>query len=552
MERQAVQLMRNIQGNGNGEGSEGTEKGKGIGEGRKGAGMLLGEEMEMDNGHRAEASNRSLKQDVIIIGAGFGGLSCAIRLASAGLRVTILERQEHVGGKLQQIRQAGYHFDRGPSTITMPYAFRSVFDHAGVAMENYVQLYELEPRTRNIFADGTVVDLSKNRGSMKEQIAAYSSEDALRYDAFMDESAALYAEANRHFLGKLLLKPSDKYNLQMLRSLLKVRPAVKLDQLLRRYFNHPHTLAMFGRYATYVGSSPYLSPSIFAMMGHVEAEVGIYGVKGGTYQLIEGMTRLACEKGVQILTGVEVHQIAIQNGRVTGVDTDRGFMEAKQVVANGDVLSVNRLLLAPEHRKRMSDARIAKYEPSISGFVTLAGVRRQYDQLLHHTVFFPEQYEPEFEHIFRNRSMPSDPTIYICYSGYSEAGMAPEGASNLFILVNAPYLSEAWNWEEQQTRYGEFVLERLEARGISGLKQSDVLIRYTPQHIEQDTLAHQGSIYGISSNSVKQTFMRPGNQSKDVQGLWYVGGTTHPGGGTPIVTLSGQLVGEQLAVELGK
>lgn len=544
--------MQSVQENGNGDGSEDTERDQGIGEGSKGVGMLLGKEMKMDNGHRAEASNGNLKQDVIIIGAGFGGLSCAIRLATAGLRVTILERQAHVGGKLQQIQQDGYHFDRGPSTITMPDAFRSVFDQTGVVMENYVQLYELEPRTRNVFADGTVVDLSRNRGWMKEQIAVYSPEDALRYDAFMDESAALYAEANRHFLGKLLLNPSDKYNLQMLRSLLRVRPTVRLDKLLRRYFSHPHTLAMFGRYATYVGSSPYLSPSIFAMMGHVEAEVGIYGVKGGTYQLIEGMTRLAQEKGVRILTGVEVHQIVTRHGKVIGVDTDRGFMEAEQVVANGDVLSVNKLLLAPEHRKRMSDARIAKYEPSISGFVTLAGVRRKYDQLLHHTVFFPEQYKLEFDDIFRDRRMPSDPTIYICYSGYSEEGMAPEGASNLFILVNAPYLSQAWNWEEQKYRYGEFVLEQLEARGIGGLMQSEVLICYTPQHIERDTLAHQGSIYGISSNSVKQTFMRPGNQSKDVQGLWYVGGTTHPGGGTPIVTLSGQLVGEQLATELGR
>lgn len=328
-----------------------------------------------------------MRGNVIIIGAGFGGLSCAIRLASQGVQVTILERQQHVGGKLQQIERDGYHFDRGPSTITMPSTFRSVFDHSGVAMEDYVQLYELEPRTRNIFADGTVVDLSGNRGWMKEQIAAYSPEDAARYDAFMDESAALYAEANRHFLGKLLLSPSDKYNLQMLRSLLRVRPTVKLDKLLRSYFQHPHTLAMFGRYATYVGSSPYQSPSIFAMMGHVEAEVGIYGVKGGTYQLIEGMTRLAREKGVQIITGTEVRQIVVRNGKVAGVDTDQGFREADQVVANGDVLSVNRLLLAPEHRKEMSDARIRKYEPSISGFVTLAGVRRQYDALLHHTVF---------------------------------------------------------------------------------------------------------------------------------------------------------------------
>ena len=460
-----------------------------------------------------------MKRSIIIIGAGFGGLSCAIRLASQGVQVTILERQQQAGGKLQQIEKDGYHFDRGPSTITMPSTFRSVFEHAGVEMEDYVRLYELEPRTRNVFADGTVVDLSRDRQWMKEQIAVYSPEDALQYDAFMNESAALYAEA-------------------------------KLDTLLRSYFKHPHTLAMIGRYATYVGSSPYQAPSIFAMMGHVEADVGIYGVEGGTYQLIAGMMKLAQEKGVQIVTGVEVQQIVVRNGQVIGVDTDQGFHEADQVVANGDVLSVNRLLIEPKYRKQMTDARIAKYEPSISGFVTLAGVRRQYDALLHHTVFFPEQYEPEFKDIFRNRTMPTDPTIYICYSGYSEASRAPVGASNLFILVNAPYLSDAWNWDEQMDRYGEFVLDQLEARGITGLRQSDVLIRYTPKQIEQDTLAHQGSIYGISSNSVKQTFARPGNRSKDVRGLWYVGGTTHPGGGTPIVTLSGQLVGEQIASEM--
>ncbi|MFK0524865.1 phytoene desaturase family protein [Paenibacillus illinoisensis] len=488
-----------------------------------------------------------MSRKVVIIGAGFGGLSCAIRLASQGIQVTILERQTHVGGKLQQVERNGYHFDRGPSTITMPSTFRSVFEHAGTKMEDYVHLYELEPRARNMFADGTVVDLSGKREWMEEQIAVYSPEDALRYDAFMDESAALYAEADRHFLGKLLLTAKDKYNLQMLRSLLRVRPAVKLNQLLRSYFSHPNTLAMFGRYATYVGSSPYQAPSIFAMMGHVEADEGVYGVKGGTYELIKAMAKLAEEKGVRILTGTEVRQIVVRHGKVIGVDADQGFHEADQVVANGDVLSVNRLLLAPEHRKQMSDDRIRKYEPSISGYVTLAGVPKQYDSLLHHTVFFPERYEPEFEHIFRERRMPLDPTIYICYSGFSEAGMAPAGASNLFILVNAPYLSDAWNWEEQTERYGELVLDKLAQRGITGLRQSDVLIRYTPQDIERDTLAHQGSIYGISSNSVRQTFSRPGNKSRDVQGLWYVGGTTHPGGGTPIVTLSGQLVGEQLA-----
>ncbi|MDO7906500.1 phytoene desaturase family protein [Paenibacillus sp. JX-17] len=488
-----------------------------------------------------------MTKKVVVIGAGFGGLSCAIGLASRGFDVTVLERQPTIGGKLQRITAEGYSFDRGPSTITMPEAFRSVFTAAGARMEDYCELYELEPRTRNIFADGSVVDLSRDTGRMKEQIAAYSSHDAMQYDAFMTESAALYRQADEQFMHKLLVTPRDRLSLPMLRGLLRVRPLVKLQTLLQRYFKHPHTLAMFGRYATYVGSSPYQSPSIFAMLGHVEANMGIYGVRGGTYRLADGLRQLAEERGVRIQLNTDVHQIVVQSGRVEGVDSNHGFFGAELVIANGDVLTVNRNLLSPALRPSMSDQVIDAYEPSLSGFVTLAGVRRQYDQLLHHTVFFPEQYEPEFKDIFDRKTAPADPTIYICWSGATEKGMAPEGASNLFILANAPYLSDEWDWTQKQDSYRNTILTNLEKRGITGLRHAEVLMNYTPQDIARDTLAHRGSIYGISSNSAKQTFFRPGNRSKDVRGLWYVGGTTHPGGGTPLVTLSGQLVAEYIA-----
>ncbi|WP_042202367.1 phytoene desaturase family protein [Paenibacillus camerounensis] len=488
-----------------------------------------------------------LNKQAVIIGAGFGSLSCAVTLAAKGWKITVLERQAYPGGKLQRVKEQGYTFDRGPSTITMPHVFRSLYELAGAEMEDYAELYELEPRTRNVFADGHTVDLSKDTPFMLEQIAAYSSQDAGRYTEFMAEAELLYRLSEKQFLNRLLLSWKDKLSLPLVRDLLRVRPFLTLQSLLQRYFRHPNTLAMLGRYATYVGSSPYRSPAIFAMLGHVEARLGVYGVKGGTYKLVEGLAALARQLGVEIVTDTEVTGISAVRGKVEGVETSRGFYPARTVIAGGDVLSVSRMLLPESARRAMSDRRIARYEPSLSGLVTLAGVRRKYEQLLHHTVFFPEQYEPEFTDIFAKRRPPQNPAVYVCHSGCSEPGMAPEDGSNLFILANAPYLDRACDWNSEAEAYGRRVTDTLENFGIAGLDQAEVLQRYTPQHLADDTLAHRGAIYGISSNSVRQTFFRPANRSRDIQGLWYVGGTTHPGGGTPVVSLSGRLVGEHIA-----
>ncbi|MFF2089338.1 phytoene desaturase family protein [Paenibacillus sp. NPDC058174] len=486
------------------------------------------------------------KKQIIVIGAGFGGLSAAIRLAAAGYSVTVIEQQDSVGGKLQRIKLGDYSFDRGPSTITMRNAFERVFNAAGKQMEDYVTFYRLDEGTRNIFADGNTVDLTSNREEVESQIAAYSPSDARQYRLFMKESALLYECAEKHFMNRLLLGWNVKADPRLLKALLRVRPFTTLNSLLLRYFKHPNTLALFGRYATYVGSEPMRAPAIFGMLPHLESSLGIYGVRGGTYAIVEAFQRLAIELGVDIRTSVKVQRIVTLGGRVSGVETDQGDYAAELVLANGDVLAVNQELLGEQARPDMSDAKIHSYEPSLSGFVLLAGVRQQYEQLRHHTVFFPERYGSEFDDIFRNHRAPLDPAIYICNSSRSEAGMSPAGASNLFILANAPYLSDNWKWGEQQAAYSEFLMEKLEQRGIKGLKSKlEFQALYTPEQLHKDTSAYRGAIYGISSNSAGQTFFRPSNRSR-IKGLWFVGGTTHPGGGTPMVTLSGQIVAEAI------
>lgn len=482
----------------------------------------------------------------IVIGAGLGGLSCAIRLASAGFRVTVLEQQAAPGGKLQRIERSGYRFDRGPSTITMPEAFSMVFEACGRRMEDYVTLYPLDPSTRNRFADGSVVDLTGDSARMEEQIALYSPEDAKAHAAFLREAGELYRLAEQRFLRRLLPDWRSRLNPALAAALLRVRPFTPLMRLLRRYFRHPNTLALYGRYATYVGSSPYAAPSVFAMLAHLEGRLGVYGVAGGTASLPAAFARLARELGVEIRTSVRVRRIAMRGGRACGVETENGPLAADLVVANGDVLSVCRELIDPAERPAMPDRRIDAYEPSLSGFVMLAGVAKRYPELLHHNVFFPEHYEEEFAAIFGARQPPMRPAIYVCHPGFSEEGTAPHGASSLFVLTNAPYTSTDCGWEERKERYAASVLERLERLGLSGIARPDVLELYTPEDLERDTSAYRGAIYGISSNTARQTFLRPSNRLRGIDGLWFVGGTTHPGGGTPIVTLSGQLTAEAI------
>ncbi|MFS0727324.1 phytoene desaturase family protein [Paenibacillus sp. 1P07SE] len=487
-----------------------------------------------------------VKKRVIIIGAGLGGLSAAIRLASHGFAVTVLEQQPSGGGKLQRIEEKGYRFDRGPSTITLPHMFEQVFAAAHKRMEDYVTFYRLEPSVRNVFRDGSVVDLHRSADVMTAQIAAYSREDAVAYPAFKREAARLYRISEERFLGKLLLDWRDKANPGMASAFLKIRPFTSLQRLLQRYFRHPNTLAMFGRYATYVGSSPFQAPAIFAMLAHVESELGVFGVKGGTSSIVEAFVRLAGELGVDLQYGVEAQRILVRDGSASGVESTAGQWDADIVIANGDVLTVCERLLQPEHRTSMTNQRIEQYEPSLSGFVMLRGIPRPQPGLLHHTVYFPERYPDEFTAIFRDRKAPRQPAIYICHPAASDSSAAPEGGSSLFILANAPYLSDRWSWDEQQERYGAWLEGELSMLGVRGLADAEVRQLYTPLDLYRDTGAHRGSIYGISSNSARQTFFRPANRSSDVRGLWFVGGTTHPGGGTPIVSRSGQLVAEQV------
>ncbi len=476
----------------------------------------------------------------MIIGAGLGGLASAIRLAYRGYQVTILEKEQTVGGKLQRVVSDGYRFDLGPSTITMKHVFESVFEDSGRRMEDYLEFYHLPMGTRNFFEDGSVVDFCPDVDKVEQQIANYSTEDAKQYRAFLKDSAKLYYIANDQFLNKLLYDWKAKLNPKLLVSFLKVKPMTNFDKWLQSYFKHPNTLAMFGRYATYVGSSPYQAPATFGMMAHLEGNQGVYGVKGGTYSIVEAFQKLAEELGVTVQLNTKVERILVKDRRAVGVETNLGTYDADEIIANADALTVREKLLS-------NDRKLDRVEPSLSGFALLLGVESKYDQLTHHNVFFPQHYKAEFDAIFTYKKMPENPTIYICNSGFTDKTAAGQMTSNLFVLVNAPVVSENTDWTKNKEIVTEKIIAKLEAKGLTGLnKHLTYKCTMTPEDIEQRTGAYKGSIYGMSSNSFKQAFFKIPNKDNQIKHLWYVGGSSHPGGGTPIVTLSGMLVADKI------
>ncbi|WP_410770587.1 phytoene desaturase family protein [Fontibacillus sp. BL9] len=488
-----------------------------------------------------------MSRKALIIGAGFGGLSCAIELSIRGFQVTVLERQPHAGGKLQRVVIDGYRFDRGPTTIEMAHIFQNLFRRAGRDLNDYVRLIPLEPRSRSVFADGSVVDLTGDVEFMQHQIGTYSPVDALHYPAFIRESRQMLRYASEHILNRLPLSHLEKWWPKIYSCLLVPELHHSLNRQLRRHFSHPNTLAMFGRYAARVGSSPFKVSSLCGMLVSCEADQGVYTVRGGTYELIEAMKRLAEELGVKIETGVEVNRIRVADRKIHSIETTRGDYESPLVIVNGDALSVSKKLLEEKDRPSLPDRLISSFEPSLSAFVQLAGVPVRLDRLHHHTVFFSENYEEEFHDIFVKRRPPSRPSVYICNSSYSEEEAAPPGCSNLFIMTHTPYLSGDWDWEREGEAYAQTVFSTLRQHGLGDMIRGHELARYTPADLARDTFSYRGGMFGISSHSFMQELRRPGNRSRDVRGLWYAGGTTHPGGGVPFVTLSGQLVAGYIA-----
>jgi phytoene desaturase len=486
------------------------------------------------------------KQTIAIIGAGIGGLSAAIRLAVAGWRVVVFEQNETVGGKMSEISAAGFRWDTGPSVITMRHVFEELFEIAGRRLDEYLTLQPVEPLTRYFYRDGTVLDATSNLAAMTRQIERIEPRDVEGYLRFLAYAARLHRITGPTFVYDE--PPTMRRLLRLpLLDLFKVDPWLTMDGVIRRHVRSPHLRQLLRRFATYVGASPYLAPATLSVIAHVELTGGVWYPQGGVYAIAQALARLATELGVAIHTSTTVGQILVRNRQAQGVRLGNGaVIETAAVVANVDVATVYQKLLPTEATTPQRVRGLADLPTSCSGYVLLLGVRQVHPQLAHHNIFFPVDYRREFDDLFGRGHPPGDPTVYVAITAKSDPGHAPPGGENWFVLVNAPPLGPNFDWSTQEHAYRDVVFKTLARFGLDiqpHIRYTKVL---TPVDLAERTGAWRGALYGISSHRALNAFRRPHNRDPHVRGLYFAGGTTHPGGGVPMVTLSAKVVAKMI------
>lgn len=486
-----------------------------------------------------------MKQSVIVVGGGLGGMAAAIHLAAAGRQVTLLEKNERLGGKAGIVQADGYTFDTGPSLLTMPWVVRQLYDAAGQRMEDALTLVPLESTCHYRWPDGEQFEAYQSLPLLLQEIERIEPRDVGGFLRFLAYTRRIYEAVAEPFLLNPFDGLRDLVNMALLRDAWKIDSLRTVDAAVRSFFRSPYLRQVFNRYATYNGSSPFRAPATFNIIPYVEFAEGGWYVQGGMYELVRALERLARGLGVEMRTNAAVQQITLRDGQARGVRlADGERLQANAVVVNADPRYAYATLLSGQERMQRQMERL---EPSCSGFVLLLGVDRVYDQLAHHNIFFSSDYRREFAAIFDKRVPPADPTIYICATSLTDPQHAPPGHMNLFVLVNAPATNPRVYWQREACGYRNLVLARLEQFGLSNLSRHIAFERIiTPDDLEARYNAPGGAIYGLASNNPWSAFLRPPLRARGLSGLYFVGGGTHPGGGIPLVLLSGRAVAQRL------
>ena len=476
---------------------------------------------------------------IAVIGAGVGGLAAAVRLAHAGHAVTVLEAADAPGGKAGRVEQDGFAWDSGPSLLTMPWVLRDLFAQTGAPLEDSLELLRVEPVTRYRFADGTGFDLSADLPVAMEALEAWSPGAGADWTRFLGTCAQMWRASVPFLTGPPPWpprRPPPGAPAPDPRDLVRVRPWSTLRGLARAHARDPRLRMVIERFATYAGAEPSRAPAALAVAGYVEHAFGAWHPRGGIYGVVRALAERLEALGGELRLGTPVRRILTAGGRVTGVETDAGAVAAATVIANGDARAVRRDLL------RRSPPPGGEPERSLSGYALMLGVEGATDDLVHHTICFPADYDAEFDDVFRARRPVRDPTLYASVSCATDPSEAPEGAENWFVLANAP-AEPGHDW----SAYGDRVIERLAGHGFDLRGRIVTRAARSPADLERETGAVGGSIYGDAPHGRLGTLKRPPNAVRGVDGLWLVGGTTHPGGGLPLVMLSAQIVAGAVA-----
>ena len=487
----------------------------------------------------------------IIIGSGVAGLAAAIRLRLQGFDVVVYEKNNFPGGKLHAFNKDGFSFDAGPSLFTQPQNIEELFLLAGEPIEKYFAYQRLPIACKYFYENGKVVQAFSNTKDFAEELQRQLNEKPEVVNNYLQQSGNAYDAIGTVFLNYSLHKAKTWFNKRIIKALAVVKTAYlfkSLHQYNKNHFSSPEAIQLFNRFATYNGSNPYKAPGMLSMIPHLEMNEGTFYPQGGMVSITNALYHLAKNKGVEFNFNSSVQRIVHTEGKVKGVVVSDKNIYADIVVSNSDVYFTYKDLLNDAVRSK----HVLKQERSSSAVIFYWGISKIFSQLQLHNIFFSNDYKNEFDRIFNKRIIADDVTVYVNITSKMEKHMAPGGMENWFVMINAP-ANTGQDWNTEKDRLREIVINKL-SRTLQEDISSLIVTEQTldPVIIEAQTSSYMGSLYGTSSNSKLAAFLRHANFTDKIKGLYFCGGSVHPGGGIPLCLKSAKIVSELIEADFKK
>ncbi|MEY6433991.1 1-hydroxycarotenoid 3,4-desaturase CrtD [Thioalkalicoccus limnaeus] len=490
---------------------------------------------------------------VVVIGAGVGGLVTAIDLARQGLEVTVVEKAQGPGGKMREIQVGGAGIDAGPTLFTMAWVFEDLFADAGTSLSDYIRLERAEVLARHAWSETEQLDLYADLERSADAVARFAGpHEGRRFREFSARAKQIYDTLEGPFLRSSRPNPLSLVNrvgLGRLGDLRKIKPYTMMWDSLCDYFQDPRLRALFGRYATYIGSSPLQTPATLMLMAQVEQN-GIWLVNGGMFALTKALERLAIERGVAFRFGSEVRSIQVENGRAKAVVLENGErLDGDALVLNADVASLAAGLFGNGVAK--ASAPVPASQRSLSLMAWTVNATTSGFPLVRHSYFYSQDYVAEFRDVFERRRLPGAPTVYVCAQDRNDKdGQGPAGPERLLLLIYAPSNGDTHTYEQAEIEQcEELTFSYLERFGLRIDRGPGTSVLTTPSQFHRIFPATGGAIYGRAAHGWLASFTRPASRSR-VPGLYLAGGSVHPGPGVPMAGISGRLAAATLISDL--
>ena len=512
---------------------------------------------------RAERSTREADwlaaKRVAVVGAGMGGLAAAIRLRIMGFDVEVFEKNAQTGGRIGRLNQGGFTFDTGPTLLLMTDVYRDLFAAAGRNLDEEVDLVPLDPNYQVHFGDGDSIRISSSLPALIPELERIEPGVTPRFYRFMEDSCYKYRLGRSEFVERDFEKAGDFFGPRNLRLLLKTKALSNYYRSVSNYFKTEKLRQTFSFQTMYLGLSPFKAPAVYALLPYTElAEDGLHYPRGGIYELVEAMTRLARDLGVKVHLNSPVEEITIARDGARGVRVHGEKIGADAVLANADLPYVYSKLLpqsAGAGDFRWSFRKREKLLYTASAFMLYLGLDRKLEHMLHHNVYLSARYKENFEQIFEERRLPDDPSFYTNVPSRTNEYGAPTGMEALYVLVPVPHLQDAnADWARDGEAFKERVYDLLEKKaGIENIRRHVVVEQVkTPLDWRAEYNLEEGAAFGIGHGIFQVGYFRPPMASKTLRNVYFVGASTRPGTGVPLVAIGAKLAAERIGRDLGR